>query len=124
MANSNGSSSIYLLPGMRAKLTAPGFFVATSMRKKMLATGQQETVSLVNGFAVDDVEVGDIEPVENEPAVIYTHKKFGHNKIMFYARSGEVGELHVIAVPIHDHSSIVAGGPAYATFFTDQEDVS
>jgi len=119
--DSKGSISVYLLPGMKAKFTAPGFFVGNGDRKKMNSSGEYESVSLTNGFVVDNVDVGDIEAVDNEPAVIYTHKKFGQNKIIFYARTGEIGEVHVIAVPIHDHSSIVAGGPAYGTYFTDDE---
>jgi hypothetical protein len=32
--------------------------------------------------------------------------------------------IDIIAVPIHDHSSIVAGGPAYGTYFTDDETIT
>jgi hypothetical protein len=123
MQGTRGATAIYLLPGMQSKLTAPGFFIGTGTRKKLLANGTYASVELVNGFMVDNPDVGTIEPVDGEPAVIYTHKKFAQNKIIFYARTGEQGEVDVIAVPIHDHSSIVTGGPAYGTYFTDDETV-
>jgi hypothetical protein len=123
MQGSRGATAIYLLPGMQTKLTAPAFFIGHGERKRLLVNGTYGTVSLINGFVVDNPDVGTIEPVEGEPAVIYTHKKFAQNKIIFYALTGEQGEVDVIAVPIHDHSSIVTGGPAYGTYFTDDETV-
>jgi len=124
MQGSRDTTAIYLLPGMQSKLTAPKFHVGKGTRKKLLANGSYADVLLINGYAVDNTDVGTIEPVDGEPAsVIYTHKKFAPNKITFYARTGEQGEVHVIAVPIHDHSSIVTGGPAYGTYFTDDETI-
>ena len=121
MSLSRGTSAVYFLPGMKAKIAMPRVWRAVGERKKMKASGEYENVTLTNGFMVDDDTVGDIEAVENEVAVIYTHKKFAQNKITFFARTGEIGEVHVISVPIHDHSSIVTGGPAYGTYFTDDE---
>ena len=115
------STSIYLLPGMKAKFTAPRYFVSFEERKIMNEEGDYEKKSLTNGFVVQYEDIGVIEAVADEPAVIYTHKKFGLNKIYFFARTGEIGLVDVIAVPIHDHSSVVAGGPAYGTYFTDDE---
>jgi len=117
------SSSIYLLPGMAAKLKAPGYYVAFGTRKIMNEDGQYISKELVNGFAVQYEDVGIITAVNNEPAVKYTHNKFGLNKIYFFARTGEIGVVDVIAVPIHDHSSVVTGGPAFGTYFTDDETV-
>jgi len=116
-------TSLYLLPGMKAKLKVPKVYVAHGKRKIMDNNGNYMDVTLENGFAVQDKDVGTIEPVTGEPAVIYTHKKYGLNKIYFWARTGEVGLVDIIAVPIHDHSSIVTGGPAYGTYFTDDETV-
>jgi hypothetical protein len=62
------STSLYLLPGMQAKFTAPRYFVAHGERKILNEEGNYESRTL-----------------------------------------------------IHDHSSIVAGGPAYGTYFTDDE---
>jgi hypothetical protein len=68
--------------------------------------------------------VGTIEPVTDEPAVIYTHTRYGQNRITFIAKTGEEGYVDVIAVPIHAHDSIVTGGPAYGTYFTDDEEAT
>ena len=121
MAGNVGSVAIYLLPGMKAKLMVPDYFIGTGTKKYLKANGEQDEGDLKNGFLVQDEDVGDIEPVAGEPAVIYTHKKYAQNKIFYYARTGERGEVHVIAVPIHDHASIVTGGPAYGTYYTDDE---
>jgi hypothetical protein len=43
------------------------------------------------------------------------------NKVYFLSRTGEKGVVDIISVPIHDHSSVVTGGPAYGTYFTDDE---
>lgn len=118
------STSLYLLPGMSAKLTAPKFYIGVGSRKLLDETGGYKDVTLTNGFAVYDSEVGEVKAVANEPAVIYTHKKFGTNKVYFYARTGEIGIVDITAVQIHDHSSIVTGGPAYATYFTDDETIT
>ena len=117
-------TSIYLLPGMKAKFKAPGHYITPKETMKVPnENGVYEAKPVVNGFVVQYEDVGTIEAVENEPAVIYTHKKFGLNKIYFFSRTGEAGLVDIIAVPIHDHSSIVTGGPAYGTYFTDDETV-
>lgn len=121
MSENRGSTSVYLLPGMKAKIIAARMFKGTGQRKKLKSNGEYEKVDLEQGFYVEDDTVGEIEKVDNEVAVIYTHKKFAPNKITFHARTGEIGEVYVISVPIHDHSSIVQGGPAYGTYFTDDE---
>ena len=121
MAQDRGSVSIYLLPGMKAKIAVPDFFIGVGDRQYMDITGNRLTKTLQNGFYVEDEDVGTIEVVAGEPAVIYTHKKYAQNKIVFHARTGEIGEVVVIAVVIHDHASIVTGGPAYGTYFTDDE---
>jgi hypothetical protein len=123
MAGNVGSVAIYLLPGMKAKLAVPDFFVGTGDKKYMKSNGEVVEMRLTQGFFVEDEDVGTIEAVPGEPAVIYTHKKYAQNKIVYTARTGERGEVHVIAVPIHDHASIVTGGPAYGTYFTDDETI-
>jgi hypothetical protein len=121
MGENSGSVSVYLLPGMKARFTVPDFFIGTGLRKYQDASGAWQEVTLENGFYVEDPSVGSIEAVANEPAVIYTHHKFSPNRIVFHSRTGEIGEVNVIAVPIHAHDSIVTGGPAYGTYFMDDE---
>lgn len=118
------ASSIYLLPGMSVKLKVKHFFIKTTTVEHTYQDGFSESVIPVNGFVVDNSAVGDIEPAPGEPAVIYTHKKFEWNAVTFYALTGEKGRVNIMAVPIHDHSSVVAGGPAYGTYFSDDETIT
>lgn len=119
--------AVYLLPGMQAKITVPLVYAGFGERMFQVSSGEEKSYNLddYNGFLVEDKEVGDIEAVPNEPTVIYTHKKYEQNKIVFFGRNPEeTCTVNVISVPIHDHSSIVTGGPAYATYFTDDETVT
>ena len=116
-----GNAAIYLLPGMSAKIEIPGYFVKIGDHKYQNAQGEIVTSTLENGFYIEDENIGTITAVENEPAATYLHKKYGQNRIIFVARTGEQCIIDVIAVPIHDHASIVTGGPAYGTYFTDDE---
>lgn len=123
MPEIKGSVSVYLLPGMKVKISAPTHFRRMGQASHIKDNGEQADYELLKGFFVEDPDVGSIEAVSGEPAVIYTHKKYSQNRIVFHASTGERGEVHVIAVPIHDHASIVTGGPAYGTYFTDDETI-
>ena len=123
MAQPVGSVAVYLLPGMKVKISVPDHFVRSGEVQHISSNGEMREYALTQGFFVEDDDVGTIEAVSGEPAVIYTHKKYAQNKIIYHARTGERGEVHVIAVPIHDHASIVTGGPAYGTYFTDDETI-
>jgi hypothetical protein len=122
MSDPKNSTALYLIPGMSAKLSALKAYISPKDTAKFPDDdGQFVDLPLVQGFAVLHADVGTIEEVPLEPAVKYTHKKFSMNKIYFLARTGEMGIVDIISVPIHDHSSIVTGGPAYGTYFTDDE---
>ena len=117
--------AIYLTAGMKATLKVPidpfsnsGFF---AMSGTVNVNGTDRT--LINGFVVINDTVGKLEPIANQPSVSYIHQKPEKNEIRFYARTGEVGFVDIVAVPIHDHSSIIQGGPAYGTYFSDDETV-
>lgn len=116
------STALYLLPGMSVRLKAKNFFVHAGPVDHIYQDDTKKSVELLNGFVVDDESVGTIEASDG-PCVIYTHHKFEFNTITFYALTGEKGRVNIMSVPIHDHSSIVAGGPAYGTYFTDDETV-
>ncbi len=124
MSDPKISSAVYLIPGMSAKLSAIDVYISPKTSESFPdASGQLTVLPLVNGFAMLYNEVGTLTAVPEEPAVIYTHKKFSINKIYFLARTGEIGIVDIVSVPIHDHSSIVTGGPAYGTYFTDDETI-
>jgi outer membrane receptor for ferrienterochelin and colicin len=119
----SNSATLFLLPGMTAKFEALDHFVwEKDTVSHTNANGSVEERELVHGFVMDNEDVGDFTPVNDEVAVYYTHKKFSENVITFYSRhSDSIGKIFITAVPIHDHSSIVTGGPAYGTYFTDDE---
>jgi hypothetical protein len=122
MSDPKNSTAVYLIPGMSAKFKALASFISPKANSNFPDdNGQYISLPLVQGFAVLHADVGTIEAVPGEPAVKYTHKKFNMNKIYFLSRTGEMGLVDVISVPIHDHSSIVTGGPAYGTYFSDDE---
>jgi hypothetical protein len=116
------TTSVYLLPGMSVKLKATHFFIKDTEVKHRYKDGSSKTITPINGFVVDSDKVGEIEAVSGEPAVIYKHKKAESNTITFYALTGERGRVDVTSVPIHDHSTIVGGGPAHGSYFSDAEE--
>ena len=75
-------------------------------------------------FYVENEDVGEIiEAPVDKVAITYLHKKAEKNTIWFIERSKlKKAKIDIMAVPIHDHSTIVQGGPAYGTYFTDSEE--
>lgn len=120
--------AIHLIPGMRLKVsnvidvgegkTGAGSFA--SQRTSIDFAGG--TLALTRGFAIDDDKVGTLEvTTEDEPAVIYTHNKPQKNIIYYFDIEDNVTTLSIVGVPIHDHSSIIQGGPAFGSYFTDDQ---
>lgn len=119
--------AINLIPGMTIEVgivmdigeggRGMGAFISPSTTK----THDGKTYNLVNGFAVEDDTVGSIEPISGKPAVKYTHHKPEKNKIYFWSFEEWLVALSIVGVSIHDHSSIIQGGPAFGTYFTDDE---
>lgn len=117
---------IYLLAGMKVKIKAPvfkilgqGWFPETGE----YYIGGTAPRTPINGFVVEDLTVGtpSIEGISGEVAIYYHHKKAQENRIWFKAATGEMALCTISSVPLHDHSSIVQGGPAYGTYFSDDE---
>jgi hypothetical protein len=128
-------TSIYLLPGMSVKITSPvsynnnnGYYpMIKAVPKNFFPSKDPKTGNFTpkNGFVLEDEEVGTLEIADdNTLSVIYRHKKAATNAIWFFALTGERALVNVISVPIHDHSSIVQGGPAYGTYFSDDEEAN
>ena len=118
---------IYLLAGMKVKIKAPvfyqlgqGWFPETGP----YSIGGTSLRPPLNGFVVEDESVGtpDASGISGEVAIYYHHKKAQENRIWFKAATGEMAVCTISSVPIHDHSSIVQGGPAYGTYYTDDEE--
>lgn len=122
---SGGNVAIHLLAGMKAKITVPhNVFLGEGWFPKIESFAfSGKTINPINGFWVENEDVGEISEVTGELAVIYHHKKSEKNTIWFKAATGETGLVSIVTIPIHDHSSIVQGGPAYGTYFSDDEEI-
>lgn len=123
MAMSPTGATLYLVPGDKVKIKVPvkpelgsGFFAAEG---PIVFNGEPNQV-LLRGFIVENTSVGTIEVTDvSEAAVIYTHKKAHENSIWFFALTGETGICTISSMHIHDHSSLVQGGPAHGVYFSD-----
>lgn len=111
-------TAVTLLPGMSIEITCPmdeansfGFFPLTTLKG----------VELINGFRVVSSSIGSLSAGSAPNKVKYTHKKPMNNTVYFHALTGEVGAIDIVNIPVHDHSSIVMGGPAFGTYFNDDE---
>ena len=122
-------TTVYLMPGMSVKLKSSitnrndfGWFIAKDLPVGYFENLEYSSREPLRGFVVEDTRNGDIAIATDEEAaaVIYTHKRPEENAIWFFSFSGERGLVNVISVPIHDHSSVVQGGPAYGTYFDDE----
>jgi len=126
MEDNINETVIYLLAGMKVKIKAPvfqvlgqGWFPTT----EPYSIGGTTIRTPLNGFVVEDESVGtpSTEGISGEVAIIYHHKKAMENRIWFRAATGEMALCTISSVPIHDHSSVVQGGPAYGTYFSDDQ---
>lgn len=123
-------TTLNLIPGMRAEvgirsdLGPGGRGMGSFAYLGATITYKGSTYDVVNGWIVEDGAVGILEANESKPSVIYIHKKPEKNVLYFFNHRGAVASaVYVVSVPIHDHSSIVQGGPGFATYFTDDESI-
>jgi len=131
MADNISALAIYLLPGLSIKIKVPimprtntGFWALEGSSPPEGYFRDMPNVSeMQRGFVVEDEQIGTISSSTGaaEAAIIYTHKKPAKNAIWFFSATGEIGLINIITVPIHDHSNILQGGPAFGTYFDDSE---
>jgi hypothetical protein len=114
--------SVYFNPGETYTIYVPvnmknngGFFP----RKEPIKDQNGNLRALINGFYIENDEVGEISPVANKVAIKYKHNYPADNTIYFHSLTGEMCVISIGRVPVHDHSSIPMGGPAYGTYFSD-----
>jgi len=127
MATDGYSSQIavYLIPGMYADFWIP----VDELNNRAVFPTRATSITvggvlhdIKNGFYVENEEVGTIkkELTDGKFGIKYWHKKPEENSVWFLSADPAVRVLFsVLSVPIHDHSSIVQGGPAYGTYFSD-----
>lgn len=128
MANPITGTSVYMIPGQTVKIRSSltvkndfGWFAAQEIPQGHMDDYPYHS-SIINGFVLEDTRIGEIKPASDEEGtvILYTHQKVAPNAIWFFSGVGEErGLVNVISVPIHDHSTIVHGGPAYGTYFDD-----
>lgn len=75
----------------------------------------------IRGFVSENEGIGTIEVVDYDNiSARYLHNKPYPNRILFFSiNDANIYTVSIIAIPIHDHSSISQGGPAYGTYYTD-----
>jgi hypothetical protein len=104
-----------------------GFFPSTEDHIYM----DGKELRILNGFAVLNEDVGILSKVPNslktgDPEIMYQQLKQKENKIYFFSDNRIYQTVDILNIPLHDHSSIVQGGPAFGTYFIDydQSDVN
>lgn len=117
--------SLYLIPGMVVELKIPSDGGKGAFRSTGTYNDGITEYTLTNGFYEESQgAVGVLQnPSTTEVAIEYHHQKPEENAIWFVPANDPDSKVlfNVIAVPIHDHSSIVQGGPAYGTYFSDDD---
>ena len=123
-----GSMTLVVSPGTKVRLTIPvssnspvGSFRSTDTTKLWMG----KNLTMVNGFIVDDENVGNITPLTGDDVgcvgVYYTQKTYGVNKVVYFGNMLEEFTFNIVNIPIHDHSSLSQGGPAHGTYFSEYD---
>ena len=110
-AAATGESTIDIKP--RSVSLSPGVSVRFNI--------ENETYESGDSWSVSDTSIGTIQDNQNGTA-IYTQQALGENTIIF-TKSGSsntfVGKGTAVGIPIHDHSSLGQGGPAFGVYGSD-----
>ncbi len=125
-----GTLSLSLIPGMYVDISIPSISQTDTMPNGMLPkTGtfsyKGEERDLMRGFFLDNEYVGQLSElpedadVELKPRIRYTHNKPFPNRIYFIDIFSSFAVVDIVAIPIHDHSSITQGGPAFGTYYSN-----
>lgn len=80
----------------------------------------------VNGFSLQNDTIGRLEKDgENIDCVYYYHDKAGIQVIIFReGRANIIGSLTLEGIAVHDHATVTAGGPAFATYYSGPQEES
>jgi len=104
-----GESTIDIKP--RSVSLSPGVSVRFNIENTEYSEG--------DSWEVSDPKIGTIQDKKDGTA-IYTQQAIGENTISF-SKAGEpgtvfVGKATAVGIPIHDHSSLGQGGPAFGVY--------
>lgn len=112
-ADIGGTASIIDIKPKTVSLS-PGVSVLFEIQGSTYTTG--------DSWSVSDIKIGTITDQEDGTA-IYTQQGLGENTITFTdASTGSstfIGKATAVGIPIHDHSSLGAGGPAFGVYSSD-----
>jgi hypothetical protein len=129
IGNNIGTTSVNLAVGEEILLEIPNDYKSgKGWFAKGGATGTIKWLGddrdLLRGFMAENTNIGSlrINPNKSSASVLYLQKLSGENRIYFFAETGESAVCNVTQIPVHDHSSIMQGGPAYATYHTNPEE--
>lgn len=126
MANNFGSSNITTFTaniGDKVKIYRPVGYPAYPDGKEKDPPEKTETSCL--GFSIGDENVGkfvDFDALDYEDGyVIYQHDKSGKQVISYKSHALVDITFYIViqGIVVHDHASIVEGGPAFATYYTE-----
>jgi hypothetical protein len=73
---------------------------------------------VVGGSLVTGAEINDLNPGDTDTPVVYRQVAFGDNTITLTSPTGLFGTADVLGLPIHDHTSLGQGGPAFGVYAT------
>jgi hypothetical protein len=127
MLEGQNNYSVSIPAGVSLKISAPidlslgyGSFPSTKTSVEFFG----KTISLTSGFGVLDDDVGELIQSSDIdcPSVIYKHKKQASNKLFFLSDNNIYQTLSIVNIPLHDHSSIEQGGPAFGTYYVDYKE--
>lgn len=80
-----------------------------------------ESKSHILGFISEFESVGTVEEIQGTALKIkYTHLQSKPNRVIFFSVDNDQHTISIVAMPIHDHSSMYQGGPAYGTYAYDK----
>ena len=105
--------------GLSASIDIKPKSVALSPGISVLYTVQNVTYETGDIWAVSDATIGTIVDRRDGTAV-YTQRALGENTIT-YSKGGsssaaDMGRATAVGIPIHDHSSLGQGGPAFGVY--------
>lgn len=119
------STAITMAPGMSIDIDVPVDLSTGQGEFQRPATDEVKIGGVVVphtlGFVSEFPAVGTIEPAEgSDLKVTYTHIQSKPNRIFFFTNDNDQHTISIVSMPIHDHSSMYQGGPAYGTYAYDK----
>lgn len=122
MLTSVTNTSVYLRAGEVYSFVIPNDTLNNKGYPPKVGSFTYDGVSrtYINGFWLESEVVGEIlEPIADKVGMVYRHKLPQENVIWFESFLGHKVRYSIGNIPVHDHASIVTGGPAYATYYSE-----